>query len=163
MNTRLGGPDDVSIRLVKGWPHGLVYDPAIPPSHKQTADLIQEHFTDGSSVFRDGDNVAQYYFVRVKNYAHIETLAAARIRWAESSGECHPYRFIQVADALSWVKWFKTLTPKEYVRRVYGRDYGFPPFSILCRCWMAGLIDGVDDHKIRCLAASSRQRFRRLS
>ena len=40
--------------------------------------------------------------------------------------------------------WFRTLSHEEYMEKVYGRDWGFPPFHTLCRCRLSGVIEGID-------------------
>jgi hypothetical protein len=138
-----GGPDEASIRLLEGWPNGLFYRPDVCGDH--TAELIEKHFTNGSSVFHDGDPFERYFVARVRNYAHVETMAQTEIRNARVVGDCHDGKIIKVSDASSWVKWFRTLTPEEYGLRVFGKDYGFPPFSIECSCRMAGIVPGVEE------------------
>lgn len=143
---RLGGPDHTSIRLLRSWPGGLFYRPDLPLiDHTETQ--IERHFADGSSVFIDGDELEQYFVLRVKTYAHIELLRDAGILHAAVRGECHEGEFVTVADAVSWLKWFKGLTPQEYMQKVFARDYGFPPYGLGCRCYMDALIPGTDEYR----------------
>lgn len=142
VGVRFGGPDKVSIRLLDEWPNGLFYRPDVEGDH--TAALVEKHFTDGSSVLIDGDPFERYFVARVRNYAHIESLVQAGIWKARSTGECHPVRAIGVADAARRIKWFRTLSAEEYRWGVFGKDYGFPPFDIDCRCGMEGIIPGVE-------------------
>lgn len=145
---RFGGPDKVSIRLLAEWPNGLLFSPG---AADLTKEKIEEHFTNGSSVFHGGDLIEKYYVGRVRNYAHIGTLEQARIRKARvvatlpSACKVHDGRIIDVVNVASWIKWFRTLQPEEYAKRVFGKDYGFPPFGIGCDCRLEGVIPGVDD------------------
>lgn len=142
---RLGGPDKVSIRLLEEWPGGLLYRPGVETTRDFTRAKIEEHFTDGSSVFHDGDPFERYFVQRVRNYAHLGTLKQAMIRKARSTGECHTARVIDVVDAASWLKWFKGLSQEEYAGQVFGKDFGFPPFDLICSCRMEGIIPGVEE------------------
>lgn len=138
----LGGPDRASIMLIEKWPGGLVYKPGAGTAGRTK---IAEHFENGSSVFIDGDDLERYFVQRVRNYAHVESLATAEIRHAVVSGDCHDGYFVNVADAASRIKWFKKMNPEQYEKHVFGRDFGFPPFCIGCDCRMAGLIEGAED------------------
>lgn len=167
---RFGGPDRAAIKLLHEWPNGLVFSPLIVGHQPLTLTdfLIELYFENGAALFgRESDyememvrkavgasfanldgreiyRIVQYYVQRVRNYSHIEVFTHNGDRRAESTGECHPIRTFDIVDAASWVKWFKTLSHEEYVRRVYGKDYGFPPFDLDCRCRMDGIVPGAD-------------------
>lgn len=94
-----------------------------------------------------------YWFMRVRNYTHILSLLQAEIRKARvgsfgsnyaSTCSKHTDSLINVVDAVSWVKWFNTLTQEDYIDRVFGKDFGFPPYNVECLCNLEGIIPGVD-------------------
>ena len=167
---RLGGPDKVSIRSFQDWPNGICLSPLITEHTRELTDfLIGQYFENGAALFgresaeememvraavgepfamlevREIYRFVQYYVLRVRNYAHLGTMSQAMIRHAIVRGSCHEEHFVTIADAVSWVKWFQKLSTAEYARRVFGKDFGFPPFDIDCRCRMEGLIEGTDD------------------
>lgn len=139
IGVRFGGPDRVSIRLLDNWPGGLYVG-----DERSWEELRERCFRNGAVQPRDP--IESYFAARVRNYAHVESLHAAEIRHAVVDGECHAGLFVNVADAASWVKWFRGLTHHEYAARVFGRDFGFPPYSIECSCGMSGLIPGTPEY-----------------
>lgn len=171
---RLGGPDRVSMRLLEEWPNGLCLSPLIKhPSQNLTDFLIKQYFENGAALFgRESSyeielvretvggafagldvpeitRIVQYYVQRTRNYAHIETLTQGMIckaRIVGSGDGCvgRDGQIVSIVDAMSWVKWFKTLSYEEYGYRVYGKDQIFPPFDLECTCRLEGVIPGVD-------------------
>ena len=113
--------------------------------------MISRHFC-GDSLDGVTDNAVyltlQYFVQRVRNYAHVETLFAAEIDYAHVLGDgcsCRDRdRQIFIEAAKLNMDWFQTLTHWEFSEKVYGKDWGFPPFNIYCSCRMEGVIPGVD-------------------
>lgn len=136
--------------------------------------LIEQYFTNGAALFgressheldgvrRAADlpaafsderiyEIVQYFVQRVRNYAHLETLFEGEFDEAivdveDTDPRCTKYRDkkIRVEACRSNLDWFRTLSHEEYMEKVYGRDWGFPPFHTLCRCRLSGVIEGID-------------------
>jgi len=84
--------------------------------------------------------IAQYFVQRVRNYVHLQTLSEARIVHAISYGcEAHNGRVIDVELSRAKLRVIRRLSLLEYSEEVWGRDLGFPPFSIECICRIEGL------------------------
>jgi hypothetical protein len=93
--------------------------------------------------------VIQYFVQRMRNYAHINSLAAVEndlARIAQSNDKCvgENGQIISVLDAARLIKSFQLLTHEQYADRVYGRDPGFPPFDLHCTYRLEGIIEGVN-------------------
>lgn len=136
--------------------------------------LIDNYFTDGAALFgresRDdlqafrkaarissfvNDDLIyemiQYFVQRVRNYGHLETLFEAEIEEAivlieDTNPRCTKYRNkrIFVDGCKMNLDWFRTLSHDDYMNDVFGKDWGFPPFHMLCRCRLEGVIEGID-------------------
>lgn len=163
----LGGSDRASIKFLKKWPRGFYVSPLVDnfDSHLQDF-LIKQCFTDGAALFgretpyelqqvrewargrldavpdREVYYIVQYFVQRVRNYVHIRSLSEAEISSARSSG-CHESRIVDVERSRVKIREMRRLSLMDYRDQVYGKDLGFPPYSIECTCRLEGLIAGV--------------------
>lgn len=169
----LGGADNASIREDGTWAtHGLFISPEVDnTSMAIRSHLIMHNFHDGAALFgREGEKeitdfrtvcggledlthdqvatIVQYYVQRLRNYHHLESMAAASI-WqarvvADGCDPSHADRIVDVADATVKLQCYRSLSYREYETFVWNEDVGFPPFSIECSCRMEGIIPGVE-------------------
>lgn len=167
-----GGPDRVSIRTALSFPNGLYISPHVVNLNPRLHEfLIKTNFAKGASAFGgDADSsvadfrkltggslddltalevfqIFDYYRQRLRNYGHVETLSQAEFREATVCNDrpCCPNKngnTISVVDAMSKLKWFRSISHGRYGHQVFGRDWGFPPFHYTCQCRMEGVIDG---------------------
>jgi hypothetical protein len=164
----LGGSDRASIKFLKKWPRGFYVSPLVDNFDCNLQDfLIKQCFENGAAMFArrsahemqmvrewarghldaSQDNevyqIVQYFFERVKNYTHIRSLSDAEIPFARTTGECHPVRLVKVQETRLLIRAFRQMSLQQYGDEVYGKDHGFPPFDLDCRCRMEGVIPGV--------------------
>lgn len=173
----LGGPDRVSIAFLESLPHGLYISPLVDNYEKDLHYFIKvNYFQNGAALFgRESheemdafrriargrldsiDNaeiytILQYFVQRTRNYAHIETLASAKIRRARVSNDIPRHRWcrqkmlkpIDIIDAASKVAWIKTIRHDQYGKQVFGLNWGIPPFYLECKCILEGIIPGLE-------------------
>ena len=193
----LGGPDLASIRLLNGWPNGLCLSPLIEHHTEELNQfLIKKYFENGAALFgRESSyememvrevvgepfanldlqvisHIVHYYVVRVRNYAHIESLMEgyiekARVRPVDqlTPTTClgHGGRLVNVTYAAGRIAWFKTLTHAQYGMGVYNKDYGFPPFDILCTCSVQAIFRLADNNSYDRPTKVTRTKWDRLA
>lgn len=164
--TALGGPDKVSMDFIART--RLFVAPGVTDQDRVRRFLIERYFENGAALFgrhtpeemQDFRDVAgvdwsdeetyaviQYFVQRVRNYAHLETLAEAgfdeaRIPAADHHtpitciGHCG--QIINIVEVGECVKIFSGTNWKE----AWGKDIGVPPFDVLCSCRMEGIFEG---------------------
>lgn len=168
-----GGPDRGSIRAASLFPNGLFISPLIennadPKIHHH---LYERHFVNGSALFgREspeemadfravaglddiGDTatveIIQYYVQRIRNYRDIVRIVyELEIDEAfTDAGDdaCDQVESrVSLTQALKKLQWMSCLPQWSYERFCFGRNLGFPPFEIRCRCLLEAIIPGVD-------------------
>jgi len=174
----LGGADNASIKMQNDFPNGLFISELFDDSNRTIERFLRKnYFENGAALFgRESpdelqafrevcngalDNISdeevygiiQFYVQRLKNYAHLKSLASARIKTARIIADPKPRtemckfyegKIISVEEGLNTLEWLQTLSPKQQGEVISTKDFGFPPLYRLCRCTLEGLIRGVD-------------------
>lgn len=171
---RFGGSDTNSIKFLESFPRGLFISELVNNSDKRIHDFLQTQFTkvlgkrstEEMQDFRNfcngaldnvsDDDVAeiiQFYVLRIKNYAHLESMYQGGLKEARiiplevpRTAVCESYeaKTISVKNAFEIIQWFKTLSHAEYYRQISNKDFGIPPLYRNCRCRFQAVIAGAN-------------------
>ena len=179
---KFDGTDKRSLKELNSFLNGLFISELVNNSDVKIHQvLVQQNFCNGSSLFHgisdidcqefrevcNGtlDNVSDekihrimmFYVQRIKNYAHIDSMQQAQIKWARitpsgvpRSGICKEYegQLVDIEKAFTEIERLKTITHEQYFKEISSKNFWFPPLYQGCRCSLEGLIPGIDNDDI---------------
>lgn len=156
----LQGKNLASIRFFKKWPRGFFVSPLVDNFDFDFQRFLVEQFVgieshpvglmtaSVASRVRDWAkghlvdvpdhevlSIVHYFSQRVQGYLDLEEFVNAGHSVGISSGcDEHEMRVVDIDLAMAKLRVFRRLSLQEYGDEVYGRDHGFPPFSVNCTC-----------------------------
>jgi tetratricopeptide (TPR) repeat protein len=175
---QFGGADKKSLEEINSFHNGLFVSELLDNTNLRIHQVLaKQNFINGSSLFhgisevdcqelrtvcngkldsisdKEIHGIMMFYVQRITNYAHINSMQQAQIKWARiipsgvpRAGICKEYEgtLVDVEKAFTAIERFKTLTHEEYFKEISSNNPYFPPLYRECKCTLEGIIPGID-------------------